>query len=193
MEKEERALRKKAIRRLTEELVDVLDAFGWHGIGGGEIEPADEAQPRLPIASENAAHAAAENAAPKEVAKAGNIDAAAAKAEYDEDRDDEDYGEDDDKDPYDTDPWEVRTAVDEGISSLMKADLIPGLKGKNAPSLSEVFGEVFGEGDEMTKEAEYFEELIAGYEDRVSMDDLKEAYEVLLRIVQKLKRKARWA
>jgi hypothetical protein len=174
--RERKALKRRAIRTLTEELAGVLDAFGWYGIGGAEVALADRSQPSSPAKT-------AEYVAPSGAAKPEGAEA--SEGEYDEDEEgDEDHG------PTDFETWDIQTAVDGAISSLMGEDLIPELKGlKSAPSLAEIFQVLFGEEHEMTKKVEYFEELIAGYEDRITREDLEEAHSVLDGIIGRLEGK----
>jgi hypothetical protein len=78
------------------------------------------------------------------------------------------------------DPWDVQTALDSAISNLIQSNLVPELaNAKKAPSFSQVCAVLFGDAHEITKQAGYFEELIKGYEDQISKDDLREAYTTL--------------
>jgi hypothetical protein len=170
-EKSTSRTKRRAIRRLAEELEDILDAFGWYGISG----PAPQAaQVREEVPGVRRLDDPLKSEGPG-LGSAGG-----------DESDDDEYG-DDGRSDDDVDPWDIQTAIDRAISSLMKDDLISGLSdGKNAPSLSEVFAFLLGEGHDLTKQVEYFEELIAGYEDRVLRDDLKEAHSVLLDVSEEL-------
>jgi hypothetical protein len=179
-----RVRNKKAIRALAEALDDVLDAFGWYGIAVAEVVPTAEPQPPSPVT-------------PSFPSSDGS-DAIEASFEHSEEseedhhyeNDDENDYEDDYEDPSYADPETIQTAVDEAISSLMKEGMLPQFEGaKQAPSLSGVFAVLFGEEHDLTKQVEYFEELINGYEDRASMDDLREAHEVLVEFSKRLDQK----
>jgi hypothetical protein len=171
---------RKAIRQLAEELVNVLDSFGGYGIG--LTSPSAAAEPRSPSTaadnSGNRAHTA--------------TDVEAAKLEIEPQESDEDYDYDEDyygdEDPFYVDPWDVKFAVDEVVSSVLKSGLIPEAADlDDAPSLTEIFAVLFGETHELTKKIEYFEDLISGYEDLAPKDDLREAYDVLERVLERLK------
>ncbi len=98
-----------------------------------------------------------------------------------EEDEEEEYG------PVYFDPADVQGAVDEAISTLIKEKLVPGYKNpKKPPTLGEVFAVLFGSESELAKQAEHFEELISGYEDRAHVDDLREAYNILEGIVDEI-------
>jgi hypothetical protein len=148
----------KAIRRVGELMQDVLDSFGWYGIGSSLAETSSE---------ETAEE-------PKE----------AVEAEVGgEEADDEEYVEPE----YYFDPADVQGAVDEAISTLIKEGLVPEFSNpKNPPELAKIFAVLFGPKSEIREQIEYFEELISGYEDRAHIDDLKEAYGILESVVEKI-------
>jgi hypothetical protein len=152
----------KAIRRLGELLRDVLDSFGWYGIG---IAVAEEAP--------NAARSDSESQTEEEIHE-------------------EEIDEEDSEEPqYFFDPTDVQVAVDEAISSLMKEELIEDFSNpKDPPTLTQIVGVLFGEDSETKKKIEYFEELISGYEERAHIDELKEAYGILESFVEKISPKA---
>lgn len=152
----------KAIKKLSELLPAVLDSFSWYGIG---TSTAAEAGPEV-----TKAKLAAENETETET-------------EEDDQEDEDQYGAVE----YYFDPADVQGAVDEAISTLMTEGLIEEFTdSEDPPSLSDVFVVLFGEDSELTKQAEYFEELIDGYEDRAHMDDLSEAYNVLRSIMNRI-------
>jgi len=104
-----------------------------------------------------------------------------------EDADEEDYDDDYDYDPFFVNPEDIQFAVDRLVSELMRQDSIPELKVFSAaPSLAEVFGMLFGEESQVTEQIAYFEELISGYEDRASIEDLREARRTLAAIIETL-------
>ncbi len=155
----------KAIRRVGELLQNVRDSFGWYGIGLSSAESADvkEAEPE----PEN----------PPD-------------AEVDEEEEDED--EEYVAPQYYFDPTDVQVAVDEAISTLIDEGLIPEFSNpKKPPQLAAVFSVLFGPKTEITEQIEYFEELISGYEDRAHIDDLREAYNILESVVEKISPKQR--
>ena len=169
---------KRAIRKLAENLADVLDAFGWYGISSSS-ETTGEPQPSSndPSGDEAAKPVTTDGVDP------GQIDVESTESE------EEEYGEDDDgfEDNSYANPEDIQMAVDEAISSLMKDGLIPEfVDATQAPSLSDVFGVLFGEEHELTKRVEYFEELVNGYEDRASVDDLEEACKVLREVLEEI-------
>lgn len=153
---------RQAVRKLLEELSSVLDAFGWYGIGGRRASANDASEPSLADAEDEES--------------------------YRDDGGDQDYEEEGyDEEVWFYDPWDVQSALDEAMSNILKSDLIIELTSvKEAPSFSETAAVLFGESHELTKRAEYFEKLISGYEDRVSKDDLSEAYDVLRTLMEEL-------
>jgi hypothetical protein len=154
-----------AIERLAELLRGVLDAFGWYGIGGSAVE-------------EPAAHAPGLEPEAEAQAEASKGD-----ADEEEEEEEEEYGER----QYYFDPEDVQGAVDEAISTLIKERLIEEFDNpKSAPALSEIFSVLFGENSGLREQAEYFEELISGYDDKAHVDDLKEAYSILESIVEEI-------
>jgi hypothetical protein len=179
---------RQAIRRLLAELKDVLDAFGWYGVGD-EGEPAKVAKKAAETTesipnkldagdqhNEGAPPAATIREDPEEELEANGRSADEPFDDYSDDK----YDYHGSSESWYYDPWDVQTALDSAMSNLVQSKLVPELAdAKDAPSFSEVCGVLFGEGHEITKQAEYFEELIKGYEDQVSKDDLREAYTTL--------------
>lgn len=168
----------KAIRRVGELLQDVRDSFGWYGIGLSSEENADvkEAEPENPAdADVEEEEAEPENPADAEV-------------DEEEEEEDEEYV----APQYYFDPTDVQVAVDEAISTLIDEGLIPEFSNpKKPPKLAAVFLVLFGPKTEITEQIEYFEELISGYEDRAHIDDLREAYNILESVVEKISPKKR--
>jgi hypothetical protein len=83
---------------------------------------------------------------------------------------------------------DVEYFVDVTITEIVQEKLVPGYDNpKKPPSLSEMFGVLFGEEDNLTKQVDEFQELISGYEDHVHIDDLQQAYDVMSEIVKELK------
>jgi hypothetical protein len=148
----------KAIKKLSELLPAVLDSFSWYGIGTSTTAKAGPEVTKAKLAAEN-------------------------ETEEDDQEDEDQYGAVE----YNFDPADVQGAVDEAISTLMTEGLIEEFTdSEDPPSLSDVFVVLFGEDSELTKQAEYFEELIDGYEDRAHTDDLSEAYNVLRSIMNRI-------
>ncbi len=148
---------KKAIEKIAELLGEgVIDSFGWYGITA--------AAPRI-----------SEIIEPTEQPAASDEDVA-----DENDADEEEYEE-----PiYYYDPEDVQGALDEAISQLIEEQLVPQFTSpKKPPTLSDLFAVLFGEQSDLKKQAEYFEELISGYEDRAHIDDLKKAFNVLTDIL----------
>ncbi len=157
---------RQTIRKLLEELKDVLDAFGWYGIGGEEVS------------AEDAGKKLANGEALPEIEQ---TDISEGDDEEDEESDETTSAS------WFYDPWDIQSAVDSAMSNLVKSNLLPELAdAKNAPSFSEVCALLFGKEHEVTKQAEYFEDLIKGYEDQISKDDLREAYTTLASLMEKL-------
>lgn len=139
-------------------LRDVLESFESYGT----VTPAVAEQPVEPL----------------------QHDAAPVEDDHEPEEEDE-YQEEYEEPKYYFDPTDIQGAVDQAISSLIKEELIPEFKTpKKPPTLTEVFTVLFGAENELTKQADYFEELISGYEDRAHVDDLREAYEVLESIIE---------
>ena len=167
---EQRARRKKntrAIRKLGELLRDVMESYVWE-----EVVPAATLAGTIDSAGTHGVEARDEgqNAVERHDEK-----------EHEEQPEEyEEYGEPE----YYFDPADIQGAVDEAISSFIKEKLVKRFDDpKTPPTLGDVFSELFGENSELKEKAEYFEELISGYEDRAHVDDLREAYEVLRSIV----------
>lgn len=156
----------QAIRKLLEELAGVLDAFGWYGISGGSIPQEVRELPASTETGPSTENSNLEEETEEEIGDDGYLD----DEEYDEVEIGTQY--------YET--WDIKSAVDEAISNLVKSNLIAELAAaKRAPSFSDVCEILFGKEHELTQRAEYFEDLIKGYEDSISRDDLHEAYSVL--------------
>lgn len=176
--------RSKAIRVLVEELREVLDAFGWYGIGVPPKEEGIGTPAGAAVASSTANH-------PEGLAEPGadrvlhpDLD------EGNRREDDENLEADEDEEDYELeiDTWDIQFAIDNAVSSLLKANIVLEFaEAKSAPELSEFFEALFGSEHDLTKQAEYFEELINGYDGSVSKDDLEEAYKVLEGILDNLK------
>jgi hypothetical protein len=187
-----RTVNRKATRKLAERLMDVVDAFGWYGIGGDddvhtEGAPAAPAIAAAPVPAEPVL-----TPVPVEPPVDIHIHGQEEPGDEASDEDDyeDDYHEDDEGDSFYANPEDIQIALDNAISSLMKDKVISELEDLDeAPSLSTVLATLFGDEHELTKQAEYFEELINGYEDLASMDDLREAYEVFTGIIHALRPK----
>lgn len=155
----------KAIKRIGELLPDVLGSFGWYGIGmeevGAQGNALEHAEEKPPDKTEH------DNQNP------------------DTENDQENLEEDEPIEYYD--PWDVKMAVDQAISQIIKEGLIKEFSDpKKAPKLSEMFAVLFGPKSEITQRIEYFEQLISGYDDEIHIDDLKEAYYVLESVVEEI-------
>ncbi|HXM22644.1 MAG TPA: hypothetical protein VN948_15410 [Terriglobales bacterium] len=88
---------------------------------------------------------------------------------------------------YYFDPADVQGALDEAISAIISEKLIEEFRNpKKPPTLAEMFDVLFGRNSELRQQAEYFEELISGYEDRAHVDDLKEAHGILESILEEI-------
>jgi hypothetical protein len=180
---------RQAVRKLLEELTEVLDAFGWYGVGGAGSSPDGKAK------ESGTGEAPIENLKPSDKGpsiKETPDDNSSGQKEISDDEASgyDSYDEEDDysgSDSWYYDPWDVQSALDAAISNLIKTNLVPEFaNAKDAPSFSEVCDVLFGSAHELTKQAEYFEELIKGYEERVSKDDLREAYATLESIMEDL-------
>lgn len=170
---------RQAIRKLLGELEDVLDAFGWHDISGGVSNEHAAVKPE----AEEAGQTPVEAPGPGSMHPQDSVQSAAS----DQEEEEEEYLDGDDSEEPFHDPWDIQSALDQAISNLLKDNLIPEFAdAKKAPAFSEVAGVLFGKEHELTKQAEYFEELISGYEDRVSKEDLREAYSVLESMMEEL-------
>ena len=157
----------QTIRRVGELLQNVLGSFGWYGIGLDVAENSSDATVR-----EGEDHADAEN-------------------ERDENGDEQNGEEDYEPAQYYFDPSDVQVAVDEAISAIIDEGLIEEFSNpKEPPELTDICAVLFGAESEITKQIEYFEDLISGYEDRAHIDDLKEAYGILASVVEKISSKA---
>lgn len=82
---------------------------------------------------------------------------------------------------------DVEYCVDVTITEIVSKKLVAGYDDpRKPPTLSEIFQELFGEEDSLTKLVEEFEELISGYDDHVHIDDLQQADNVMREIVKEI-------
>jgi|SRR5581483_1251985 len=101
----------------------------------------------------------------------------------DEEAEDESY----DETKFYFDLADVEYCVDVAITEIVNEKLVAGYDDpRKPPILSEIFHELFGEDDSLTKQVEEFEELISGYDDHVHIDDLQQADEVMREIVKEI-------
>lgn len=156
---------KKAIKRIAELLRDnVLESFAWYGIEAS-------------VGEESSSEPAKVEESPSTPEKQGE----------EVQDDEEEYSEEYEEEEYYFDPADVQGALDEAISIFIAEQLVPEFSDpKKAPALSDIFAVLFGKQSELRKRAEYFEELISGYEDRAHIDDLREACSVLEEIVEEI-------
>ncbi|MGA2336294.1 MAG: hypothetical protein ABSG08_13045 [Terriglobales bacterium] len=147
----------RAIERVCELLQDVLGAFDmWYGIGPPAVKKAAS-----------------------EITDSHQVEA----PDHAEEEDDE-YGAEPE---YYFDVTDIQGSLKEAITSIINEELIDEFKDpEEAPTLSDIFAVLFGPGSELAEQAEYFEELISGYEDRAHVDDLKEACNILVSIVDEI-------
>ena len=155
---------KKAIERLSELLGDVLESFESYG-----IESSIPEEPTLP------GFAAPVSPPEPEEPQAEEL--------HEEEAEEEGY--DYEEPEYYFDPADVQGALDEAISTLIKEGLIP--KPKKSLSLTQIIVLLFGPGSELREQAESFEQLISGYEDKAHIDDLKEAFNTLKNIIRTIR------
>lgn len=170
---EKRARRKKntqAIRRLGELLRDAMDSYVWE----------DFVRPAKPSSMSQATEPEADVGT--------NREQQGAEEGHNEEHDEaDDYGDDYVEPEYYVDPADIQGTIDEATSSFVKEKLIKKFDDpKRPPTLADIFSDLFGSNSELKKQAEYFEELISGYEDRAHVDDLGEAYQVLEAIVDEI-------
>jgi hypothetical protein len=85
----------------------------------------------------------------------------------------------------DLDPADVQGALAEAISTLINEGLLDQSAAEKPPSLAAIFDKLEIES-ELVERAGYFEDLISGYEDRAHVDDLREAYDILKSILEKI-------
>jgi hypothetical protein len=83
-----------------------------------------------------------------------------------------------------TQPEDVEVAIGEFLSLLIENKVFT--KQQNVDSFSTVFELIFGEDHELKAKAEYFEELVNGYEGFVSLEDMREAENVIRGMMDEL-------
>jgi hypothetical protein len=86
-----------------------------------------------------------------------------------------------------TQPEDVEVAVAEFVSELLRKQVL-NQDGKQAPSFSTVFEQIYGEDHYLTARAQYFEELVEEYEEYVSLEDMQAAEEVIHSMIDTLTR-----
>ncbi len=82
---------------------------------------------------------------------------------------------------------DIELAIDAFLSHLIQERLLPKTAPGEAPSFSEVIGELFGDAHDITKKADRFEEHIKGYFGFVDYVAMATAYDDLLDIQNMIK------
>ncbi len=100
--------------------------------------------------------------------------------EAEEEYGDEDFDEGEYTDGYDRE--EIEVAIDEFLSTLLRANIIRKSKSGKEPSFADVFRRLFGQDHEITAKAQSFEEYIKGYFGWIAPEDMRIAHETFLEI-----------
>lgn len=168
-------IKPEVIERIVELLCeDVLNEFWWEGIGSE-----DDVQEHPTGTSKEEVSFPVKATKPAEADESEGVD---------EEQDDEGDDDQEDVEEYYIDVTTIQAALDQALSAIVKEKLLKEFNNpKQPPTLSDLCKVLFGRQSEFVERADYCEDLISGYEDRAHKDDLREAYNILVEIINALK------